>query len=79
MPIAGLEVEDDALSGRISVLSGLEQGLGKAWLPKGKWLPQKKIPKIPLTPKEAQATIQQKVQASIWDTIINDIKKKLGL
>jgi hypothetical protein len=32
-----------------------------------------------LTPKEAQATIQQKVQASIWDTIINDIKKKLGL
>jgi hypothetical protein len=29
MAIAGLEVEDDALNGRVSVLSGL----GKAWLP----------------------------------------------
>lgn len=29
MPIAGLEVEDEALNGQVSVLSGL----GKAWLP----------------------------------------------
>jgi len=63
MPIAGLEVEDDALSGRISVLSGNDESLGKAWLP------------FPVTPKEVQA----KVQTSIWDMIINSIKKKLGL
>ena len=63
MPIAGLEVEDDALSGRISVLSGNEEYLGKKWLP------------FPVTPKEVQA----KVQMSVWDMIINSIKKKLGL
>jgi hypothetical protein len=64
MPIEGLEVEDpDFFSGRIAVLSGNEQSLGKAWLP------------FPVTPKEVQA----KVQTSIWDMIINSIKKKLGL
>jgi hypothetical protein len=62
MPIQGLEVEDEVLAGRISVLSGNE-GLGKAWLP------------VPVTPKQVRA----KVQTSIWDMIINSIKKKLGL
>jgi len=64
MPIEGLEVEDpDFFSGRIAVLSGNEEYLGRKWLP------------FPVTPKEVQA----KVQTSIWDMIINSIKKKLGL
>jgi hypothetical protein len=65
MPIDGLEIEDpDFFSGRISVLSGIEEGgLGKKWLP------------VPVTPKEIQA----KVQTSIWDMIVNSIKRSLGL
>lgn len=49
MPIQGLEVEDDALSGQVSVLSGL----GKPLLP------------FPVTPQQVQASIWDMFWASI--------------
>lgn len=56
MPIAGLEVEDDALSGQISILSG-NQYLGKKLLP------------FPITPQEmaqkAQTSFWDMLIASI--------------
>lgn len=45
MPIAGLETDDEGLSGQVAVLSGNEY-LGKKWLP------------FPVTKKEVQAKVQ---------------------
>jgi hypothetical protein len=82
------ELEDDALDGRIAVLSGLEPprlrqrryigipGTGRRPLyecaPGG--LGKKLLP-FPVTPSEVQRT----VQASIWDMLWASIRKKLGL
>jgi len=53
MPIAGLEVEDEALSGQISILSGNQQYLGTKLLP------------FPISPSEVQASFWDMLWASI--------------